>query len=54
MKTNKALYRSAVRVAIGVALILSVPFVAALVADDFAWTLGDFVAAGSSWQRLAS
>ena len=46
MKMNKALYRSAVRVVIGVALILSVPFVAALVADDFAWSLWDFVAAG--------
>jgi hypothetical protein len=46
MKVSKAVYRSAVRVAVGVALILSLPLVAALVADDFAWTLGDFVAAG--------
>ena len=46
MKVSKAVYRSAVRVALGVALILSVPLVAALVADDFAWSLGDFVAAG--------
>ena len=46
MKVSKAVYRSAVRVALGVVLILSVPLVAALVADDFAWSLGDFVAAG--------
>ena len=46
MKMNKALYRSAVRVAVGVALILSAALVAALVAEDFAWSLGDFVAAG--------
>ena len=46
MKVSKPVYRSAVRVALGVALILSVPLVAALVADDFAWSLGDFVAAG--------
>jgi hypothetical protein len=46
MKASKAVYRSAVRVAIGVALVLSVPLVAALVGDDFAWSLGDFVAAG--------
>jgi hypothetical protein len=46
MKVTKAVYRSAVRVGLGVAVILSVPLVAALVADDFAWSLADFVAAG--------
>ena len=46
MKVSKAVYRSAVRVAIGVALILSVPLVATLVADDVVWSLGDFVVAG--------
>jgi len=46
MKVSKAVYRSAVRVTLGVALILSLPLVAALVADDFAWSLADFVAAG--------
>ena len=46
MKTNKALYRSALRVAIGVAVVLSLPLVATLVADDVVWSLGDFVAAG--------
>jgi hypothetical protein len=46
MKMSKAVYRSAVRVAVGVAFILSVPFVASLVADDVVWSLWDFVAAG--------
>jgi hypothetical protein len=46
MKTSKTLYRSAVRVALGVALILSVPFVAMLITDDVVWSLADFVAAG--------
>jgi hypothetical protein len=46
MKTNKTLYRSAVRVALGVALVLSLPFVGMLISDDVVWSLADFVAAG--------
>ncbi len=46
MKTNKALYRSAARVAVGVALILTVPLVVTLLSDGEAWGRGDFVAAG--------
>jgi hypothetical protein len=47
MKTSKAFHRSAARVALGVALILSLPFVAMLVTDDVVWSLADFVAAGA-------
>jgi hypothetical protein len=46
MKTGKALYRSAVRVALGVALILSLPLVAMLITDEVVWSLADFVVAG--------
>ncbi len=46
MKTSKTLYRSAVRVALGVAFILSLPLVAMLITDDVVWSLADFVAAG--------
>jgi hypothetical protein len=46
MKPSKSLYRSAVRVALGVAVILSLPFVAMLITDDVVWGLADFVAAG--------
>lgn len=46
MKTSKPLYRSAVRVALGVALILSLPLVAMLITDDVVWSLADFAAAG--------
>jgi hypothetical protein len=46
MKTSKTLYRSAVRVALGVALILSLPLVAMLFTDDVAWSVADFVLAG--------
>ncbi|MGH3070884.1 MAG: hypothetical protein ACRDNB_01280 [Gaiellaceae bacterium] len=46
MKTSKTLYRSAVRVAVGVALVLSLPLVATLLSDDESWSLADFVAAG--------
>ena len=46
MRMNKALYRSALRVAIGVAVILSVPLVVTLLSDGEAWSLWDFVAAG--------
>jgi hypothetical protein len=47
MKTSKTLYRSAVRVALGVAFILSLPFVAMLITDDVVWSLADFAVAGS-------
>jgi hypothetical protein len=43
---SKTLYRSAVRVAIGVAFILSLPLVAMLITDDVVWSLADFVVAG--------
>ena len=46
MKPSKAFYRSALRVALGVALVLSLPFVGMLISDDVVWSLGDFVAAG--------
>ncbi len=46
MKTNKRLVRSAVRVALGVALVLSLPAVAMLITDEVVWSLADFVLAG--------
>ena len=46
MKTSKALLRSAVRVALGVAFILSLPLVAMLITDDVVWSLADFAVAG--------
>jgi hypothetical protein len=46
MKTSKTLYRSAVRVALGMALILSLPLVAMLITDDVVWSLADFAVAG--------
>jgi hypothetical protein len=46
MKTSKALYRSAVRVALGVAIVLSLPLAGMLFSDDVVWSLADFVAAG--------
>jgi hypothetical protein len=46
MKTRKPLFRSAVRVALGVALILSLPLVAMLITDEVVWSLADFVLAG--------
>jgi hypothetical protein len=46
MKRSKTLYRSAVRVALGVALVLSLPFVAMLLSEDVVWSLADFVVAG--------
>lgn len=46
MKISKTVYRSALRVALGVAFILSMPFVAMLITDDVVWSLADFVAAG--------
>jgi peptidoglycan/LPS O-acetylase OafA/YrhL len=46
IKTNKTLYRSAVRVALGVALILALPLVAMQITDEVVWSLADFIAAG--------
>ena len=46
MQTRKPLYRSAVRVGIGVALVLSLPLGAMLVSDDVVWSAGDFAVAG--------
>jgi len=46
LKTSKTLYRSAVRVALGVAFILSLPLVAMLFTDDVVWSLADFAVAG--------
>jgi hypothetical protein len=46
MKTSKTLYRSAVRVAVGVTLLLSLPLVGMLVSDDVVWSLADFALAG--------
>jgi hypothetical protein len=46
MKTSKTLYQSAVRVAFGVALILSLPLVAMLFTDEVVWSLADFVVVG--------
>jgi hypothetical protein len=46
METRKTLSRSAVRVALGVALILSLPLVAMQITDDVVWSLADFVLAG--------
>jgi hypothetical protein len=43
---SRTLYRSAVRVALGVAFILSLPLVAMLITDDVVWSLADFAAAG--------
>ena len=47
MNTRKTLYRSAVRVALGVAFILSLPLVAMLITDDVVWSLADFAVAGA-------
>jgi peptidoglycan/LPS O-acetylase OafA/YrhL len=46
MKSSKGHYRSAGRVGVGVALILSLPLVAMLITDDVVWSLADFVVAG--------
>jgi hypothetical protein len=43
---SKTLYRSAVRVALGVAFILSLPLVAMQITDDVVWGLADFAVAG--------
>jgi hypothetical protein len=47
MKPRKTPSRSAVRVALGVALILSLPLVAMQVTDEVVWSLADFVIAGA-------
>lgn len=41
MKTSKPLVRSAARVALGVALIVSLPAVAMLITDEVAWSIAD-------------
>jgi hypothetical protein len=41
MKTNKPLVRSAARVALGLALIVSLPAVAMLITDEVAWSIAD-------------
>jgi peptidoglycan/LPS O-acetylase OafA/YrhL len=46
MKSRGPVNRSAVRVALGVVLVLSLPLVAMLITDDVVWSLADFVAAG--------
>jgi hypothetical protein len=46
MKMSKTFYRSAVRVALGVAIILSLPLVAMQITDDVVWSLADFAVAG--------
>jgi hypothetical protein len=46
MNTARALRRSAARVALGVAIILSLPLVGMLVSDGVVWTPVDFAAAG--------
>jgi hypothetical protein len=46
MTTSKTFYRSAVRVTLGVTLVLSLPFVATLITDEVVWSLADFVVAG--------
>ena len=44
--TYRTLNRPAVRVAVGVALILSLPLVAMQFTDEVVWSLGDFVLVG--------
>ena len=43
---GKVLQRPAVRVALGVAIILSLPLVAMQFTDEVVWTLWDFIAVG--------
>jgi hypothetical protein len=45
-RASTPVLRSVVRVALGVALILSLPLVGMLLADDVTWSLADFVSAG--------
>ena len=46
MKHSTTRSRSAVRVALGVAFVLSLPLVAMQLTDEVVWTAQDFVAAG--------
>ena len=46
MNVSETLYRSAVRVVLGVALVLSLPLVAMFFTDEVVWSLADFVVAG--------
>jgi peptidoglycan/LPS O-acetylase OafA/YrhL len=46
LNTSKALLRSGVRTALGVAFVLSLPLVAMQVTDEVVWSLADFVSAG--------
>ena len=46
LKTSRPLYRSAVRVAVGAALVLSLPLLAMQFTDQVVWSLADFVLAG--------
>ena len=46
MNTSNTLYRPAVRVALGVAFILSLPLVAMQITDDVVSSLADFAVAG--------
>jgi hypothetical protein len=47
MRTSKALYGSALRISLGVALILAVPLVAMQFTDEVVWGLADFFLAGA-------
>jgi hypothetical protein len=44
---SRTLYRSVLRVALGVTFTLALPLVAMLVTDDVVWSAADFVVAGS-------
>jgi NO-binding membrane sensor protein with MHYT domain len=46
VKTSKSLYRSALRITLGVAIILALPLVAMQFTDEVVWNLADFVLAG--------
>lgn len=45
-RKSRTVYRSAVQVALGVAVVLALPLVAMLITDDVDWTVADFVVAG--------
>ena len=44
IKMSKGLQRSVVRIALGVAIVTSLPLIAMQFADDVVWSLGDFLA----------
>jgi hypothetical protein len=46
MKTSRPLFRSAVRVTLGVAVMLALPAAATVLSDGAGWSLADFVLAG--------